>query len=131
MTTPVEPREDADRRLEEAARQMLRQGAEDIDAATASRLNRARQAALAGLGDRRSAWLGGWQPALGAAAVAGLALALWLGREPAPLPAKVDAALALEVLLADENLEMIEDLEFYDWLQADGGQEQPDPGLTG
>ncbi len=131
MTTPGEPREDAERRFEEAARQVLRQDAENIDAATASRLNRARQAALAELGGRPSAWLGGWQPALGAAAVAGLALALWVGREPAAPPTAADPALALEVLLADENLEMIEDLEFYDWLQADGGQEQIDPGLTG
>ncbi|MCC7257821.1 MAG: hypothetical protein IT486_05580 [Gammaproteobacteria bacterium] len=131
MNAPDESRQAADERFEQAARQLLRQGAGDIDAATASRLNRARQAALAEF-DRRPARLPAyWRPAFAAAAVAVLAVALWVDREPLPRTAGAEAALELELMLADENLEMIEDLEFYDWLQADSAATDLDPELTG
>lgn len=112
-------------RFEQDAQRALREQADALDAATRSRLSRARQEALAEF-DRasaRPAWLGsGWQPALGAAAVAVLAVALWTGRggppvEPA-LPATDDPALALELLLADDSLELIDELEFYDWVES-------------
>lgn len=130
-----------DERFAREARRVLREGADGLDAATLSRLNRARQAALAEYEARRRrpAWLrGAWQPALGAAAVATLAVALWVGRDPGGPPASMvdaqrpEAALDLEVVLADESMEMLEDLEFYDWvgeepaLLGDAG-----PGLTG
>jgi len=132
--------DDADERFASEAGRRLRESADGLDAATLSRLNRARQAALAEYDarGRPPAWLaGGWQPALGAAAVAALAVALWIGRDPAtPAPAaqeaRGDAALDLEVVLADESLELLEDLEFYDWVgnEADPGSEAG-PGLTG
>lgn len=105
------------------AGELLRRSADDIDAATASRLNRARQAALADLPRRRrrAPWL---VPALSTAAVGALAVGLWLNRGGSPeLPATatpaVESAADLDLLLATDSLEMLEDLEFYAWLDAD------------
>jgi hypothetical protein len=144
VSTQGEGNEKGDERFERGAGQLLRRSADELDAATLSRLNRARQSALAEFDRqrRRPAWLvPGWQPALGVAAVAMLAVALWVGRAPGPatpLPAvPVEAARAvqavdLEVILADENLELIEDLEFYDWLETDLAAEGGlSPGLSG
>lgn len=103
---------------------LLREGEDTLDGATASRLNRARQAALGARSAGRWAG-GGWVPALSAAAVGALAVGLWLAREngpPAPsLPpaGAAESAADLELLLAGDNLEMLEDLEFYTWLDAD------------
>ena len=61
-------------------------------------------------------------PAFGSAAVALVIVSVWLGRgvDPVPAPEQTAAnplvAQDLDVLLADENLEMMEDLEFYAWL---------------
>jgi hypothetical protein len=136
-----------DERLARDAQRLLRRSAEDLDAATLARLKRARENALAGYeaGKRVSFRFGaGWQPALGAAAVCAsalIAVGLWMGRAPAPsspgpvppVSAEADPAADLEVVLADdENLEMIEDLEFYDWLESDHAPQEPsDPGLSG
>ena len=119
-----------DDRLVRDAERLLRQGAEDLDAATLARLHRARQQALAELDRhaRRPSWLQpGWRPAAGVAVVAVLAVALWIGRmsgpaAPEPQSAKTPAGTAdssdLDLVLAEENLEMLEDLEFFDWIEA-------------
>ena len=110
-----------EQRLAAAAGDLLRRSADELDATTRSRLNRGRQAALAGLrpaGARRG-WL---MPAFGSAAVALVIVSVWLGRgvDPVPAPEQTAAnplvAQDLDVLLADENLEMMEDLEFDAWL---------------
>ena len=137
-----------DERLARDAQRLLRQSAEELDAATNARLKRVRRNALAEYDrrGRRPAWFrAGWQPALGAAAVfatASIAVVLWVGRVPGPVPpaaAPPPASAAVEppedlevVLVDDENLEMIEDLEFYDWLDSDPAMEAaPDPELSG
>ena len=122
-----------EQRLATVAGDLLRRSADELDAATLSRLSRARQAAVAGVqpaGTRRG-WL---LPAYSTAAVAILIVAVWVGRAvgPAPMAAQMPAQTAaqavvqgpespvvaqdLDVLLAGENLEMMEDLEFYAWL---------------
>jgi hypothetical protein len=65
------------------AGRMLRESADKLDAATAARLNRGRQAALDGSRDRRTGR--GWViPALSTAAVGALAVALWVSQGVAP-----------------------------------------------
>lgn len=117
-----------DERLTRDAERLLRQSVEQLDAATLSRLNRARQTALAEFDRRqqRPAWLAGWQPAVGAALVALVAVGLWVGGMPGSSPVTVHAEQAtdLELIFADENLDMIEDLDFYDWVEADLGGEE-------
>lgn len=105
-----------------------------LDAATLSRLNRARQAALdAGLKSRLRRWPG-WVLALPATACA--VLAIWL--LPMQTPPAVDAGPELaeleallaepvaadgELLASDAPLELIDDWEFYAWLE-----QQPEAG---
>ena len=103
---------------------MLQESAENIDAASRSRLNRARQAALAELdGGARSYGARWWLPAGATALAAVLAVNMWLGRGSDVMPgpaAPVTADVAdFELLLDEENLEMLEDLEFFAWLSED------------
>jgi hypothetical protein len=123
MSTPEDPK-NADERFERAASRLLREGTGEIDAATASRLNRARQLALSELdrGPPGAPFLGRrWQPAVGLAAVALLAIVLWRvpedespARKPALAVQAPDAA-DLDVILSDESLDLIANLEFYEW----------------
>jgi hypothetical protein len=123
---------DGDERFERGAAELLREGAADVDAATASRLNRARQRALAELGrpPLLSVWRR-WQPAFVAGAAA-LALALLVVPRPTATPAaSAEAAADLELMLAEDNLELIEELEFYEWLETGLDAEAPAPGVSG
>jgi len=102
-------------RFIEGVRNELDRSVEAIDAATRSRLNRARQRALEqGLGHRLQ-----WRPlaaGLAVASVAALAVSLYLAR-PAVAP---ESALAdLELLTANEQIEFYDQLEFYEWLEND------------
>lgn len=124
------------------SRSLLEASAQQLDGATLSRLNRARQAALVQLAPRRREplllrWLG-----LGAV-TAGLALVLWRGLLPigelgetslSPLagsdapaivaPGELPVAAPDFELLADpESYALLEDLEFYAWLQAEEGKD--------
>lgn len=122
------------------SRDLLEASASGLDGAAVSRLNRARQHALAQLepaprGAGALRWLGG------AAVTAGLALVLWRASmlptlpaasnpaDAAPLPAAPvlsraqadDAPVAapdFELLADAESLALVEELEFYAWLQA-------------
>lgn len=107
-----------------------------LDAATLSRLNRARQAALdIGLQSSVRRWRG-WMLALPAVACA--VLVIWL--LPALSPPVVDAGAELadleallvepvavdgELLASDAPLELIDEWEFYAWLE-----QQPDAGRS-
>ncbi|MCC7490347.1 MAG: hypothetical protein IT485_11945 [Gammaproteobacteria bacterium] len=124
-------------RFERAAGGLLRQGAEELDAATQSRLNRARQVALEEYDRARRRPLGfggGWQAAAAAAAIAVVAVGLWTSRSLSPgapgLSAGVSApadivhpeqAADLEAVYSSDNLELIENLEFYEWLGSGNG----------
>lgn len=98
----------------ERVRAQLDDDAASLDAASASRLNRARQRALA---ERpRARWLRVAMPAFALAAA--FALAVPLLRAPSPAP-QADSTEAFEVLVADDSLALYEDLEFYAWLDAE------------
>jgi len=99
------------------AKAVLDDSARDLDAATLSRLNRARQAALA---QRRAPrrWI---LPAgLASACMLLLAVALW--RVPPTPHASVPAVATSGSGVAEDNIadddEFYEDLDFYAWLDA-------------
>jgi hypothetical protein len=94
-----------------------------LDAATRSRLTRARHRALE---ERSSVRSRGWRLAVmpaGAAAAAALVAWLVVWQSPPASDAVQDTPLTdLEILLGEEDLEMLdEELEFYGWLE-----EQPE-----
>lgn len=99
-----------------------------LDAATRSRLTQARYRALEELKPQRSRRL--WFTLVPAGTLAATALLAWVIVQPRVV---VDEGLRvasvddLEILLAEEDLEMLdEDLEFYGWLE-----EQPEFASAG
>jgi hypothetical protein len=99
-------------------RARLDESAQSLDAATLSRLNQARQAALATRARGLRAW---WLPAAGLATSCALVVAVvaWYpsaqraGPATPAHPAVSDAEVA-----ADDGIEFYQDLEFYAWLDA-------------
>ena len=87
---------------------------EELDAATLSRLNRARHAALAEMQQPSRQW-SRWMPAAGVAAT--VLVAVMVMQNPAGIDEPLPAAVAdMEILLGEDSIEMLEDLEFYSWL---------------
>jgi hypothetical protein len=133
-----QPMSAADEHFVEQAGRMLRDGAQALDASTRSRLNQNRQKALLELRERSPMrrWIADQRvPAVGAAMVALLVAGLWFGvgtqtgresnsRQTTVAPTDPGELLDLDVLLADESLEMIEELEFYLWMDAELTPEQ-------
>lgn len=104
-----------DEHLLELARRGLDGHAEAIDPMRAARLAAARRRAVeaAAGGIRRPGVVPtGWL-AVGLATAGAVALAVWLVRPAAPLPGNGD----LEILISGEDLEMVEELDFYLWLE--------------
>ena len=109
---------DGDERLAAQAKTLFDNSVERLDAATLSKLNQRRQAALAKVGGANpaQAWLR-WMPASGLAAAAVVAVMMMQGPGVTDIPAMPDtAATDFEILLGDEQLEMFEELEFYSWI---------------
>ncbi|MGB5339757.1 MAG: DUF3619 family protein [Gammaproteobacteria bacterium] len=105
--------DDNDRQLITRLKRQLDVYEEDVDALTAARLQAARHRALAAVpAHNRSAY---WLPAGAFATVAVMVLTvvLWRGDDAVPVP--VLAADDWEILVAGE-LQLIEELDFYDWL---------------
>jgi hypothetical protein len=112
---------------ERQARDLFDASVEGLDAETRSRLNRARQAAVAEAERAQHSPWRTWLPAAAAASVALLAVVLW--RMPAdgvdPSARMIGAAPAapaaevVELLATSEGLAVAsEDPEFYAWLAA-------------
>ena len=98
---------------------MLDDGNARLDARVRSRLTQARHAALAQADARPVFWARQWAPAAGVAAAAVLAVLVSTARrEPPP----DESASDLEIVLAGENLDLLEDLDFYEWVDADTQQ---------
>jgi hypothetical protein len=108
----------ADQAFADKTGKALEQANEDLDAATLSRLNQARQTALAELEAPRFASGKRWIPATAVAASVLVATVLWLGREPGMTESNQIAEQLedLDILLSDEDFELYDDLEFYSWL---------------
>lgn len=107
-----------DEPLAQAAKEAFDRSVDRLDAATLSRLNRRRQAALAEASSSSvfaaREWLR-WLPATGIAAAALLVLLVQHG--PDDVEVITAPAPDLEILLSEESLEMLEELEFYSWLE--------------
>ncbi len=115
----------SDNDFESKLAERLRASSEELDAATRSRLNQARQRALDEFRRSRTTASGWWLPAGAVAAAALFALILWQGNIPRPggvefpqeiasIEESVDSvSLEMELLLNDGDLEMFEDFEFY------------------
>lgn len=119
MTDEQRPEE----RFEAKAKRLFDESVQGIDGQTQSRLNRGRQKALAELARRPANLLAVWAPATGVAAAAVVAVVLWSGNRP---PAEIGAASSaadLEILLDEDSLEMLEDLEFYSWIELDANSQ--------
>ncbi|MBI4000319.1 MAG: hypothetical protein HY348_00855 [Nitrospira defluvii] len=108
--------------LAAAAKRLLDQSVHDLDQKTILLVQRARLNVLDHASPRRP-WLR-WAGGAALASVVALALTLWIwpsiGGNHSHLPLLED----LELMQSSENIELSEDLEFYDWL-ADG------PATTG
>jgi hypothetical protein len=110
-------RQDDDEPLAAKARALFDDSVEQLDAATLSQLNQNRQRALERAAKTPS--FAGWQhwvPATGIAAAAVFAVVLWTGKGPVEGLAPVSTASDLEIILEVDDFEMLEDLEFYSWI---------------
>ena len=106
----------AEDELAERARQLFDESVDRLDGETLSRLNRSRHAALAELDTRRAVWMR-WAPAAGVTAAAIMAVVLWAGHSVVDDPGTPEVAADMEILLTEDSLEMLEDLEFYSWIE--------------
>jgi len=88
---------------------------EALDAATLSRLNRSRQAALAELERPGRQW-SRWMPATGVAAAVLVAVFVMQTPDVVNDVAATTAVTDMEILLGEESIEMLEELEFYSWI---------------
>ena len=103
--------------LSQRARALFDDSVSELDGQARSRLNKGRHQALAAARPEDARSLPRLLPAAAAGAVAVAALLVWTGLDPVEEPGGKIAATDLELLLEQENLEMIEDLEFYSWIE--------------
>lgn len=108
----------ADDEFARKAKARFDESVQRLDGQTQSRLNQARHVALAELGSGRPAWVQ-WAPATGVAAAAVVALVMWTGNPQTDELTAPAVASDMEILLTEDSLEMLEDLEFYSWIELD------------
>jgi len=109
---PIEPIE----QFEQSAKALFDASVASLDAATLSKLNQGRQAALAAAADAPRLWLR-WVPAAGMATAVLVAVLVVRGPEMADVPFAANPVQSdFELLMGDDALEMIEELDFYSWI---------------
>lgn len=117
----------ADDAFEQKAKRQFDDSVARLDGRTQSQLNQARHAALAELNSARPAWVQ-WLPATGVAAAALIALLVWSGKPQIDELTAPEVVSDMEILLTEDSLEMLEDLEFYSWIDLDEqSDELPEP----
>ena len=112
----------SDEKLAKDAKTLFDASVDELDGATLSTLNQSRHRALEELQSPRAEWMR-WAPAAGVAAAVLLAVMVTL---PGPNQVEVmpSAVTDMEILLGEESIEMLEELEFYSWLDmADEGDD--------
>jgi len=112
-------KKDRGQAIAERARQLFNESVQGLDGETRSKLAQARAKAVAAAGSRRRFWF----PApsslvpLGGVAAAALAVALiWQNPATAPVSMEATVLIDLDILTEGENLDLLEDLDFYAWL---------------
>ena len=112
-----DPRKDA--QFADEAKQLFDDSVDSLDAATLSRLNQGRLRALAELSSTRTRgqWLG-WIPAAGVAVAVLVTVMIMRGPNGVDIPIESVTTTDFEILLDEDSLEMLEDLEFYSWLES-------------
>jgi hypothetical protein len=105
--------------LQDRAKALFDDSVEKLDAATLSRLNQSRQRALQEVHVAPSAgrWAR-WAPAGGLAVAAVIAVTVWQGRPVDDVAPAADSAADFEILLSEDSLDMLEDLEFFSWIDS-------------
>lgn len=103
--------------LEDRARALFEDSVERLDARTRSKLTQARNRALdeATKGAARRRWI--WAPAGGFALAAIVAVVMWSGGLRSGAEPDSLALEDIDIVADSENLEMLEDVEFYTWLE--------------
>ncbi len=116
--------------LVKRAAEIFDDSVQGLDAQTRSRLNQGRQQALEAAASRPVTW-NVWLPVGAAAAVAMVTIVMWNGVEqPVALDAPTMAAdfeILMDAELEQDDLEMLEELEFYSWLDLDEEMNIPEP----
>jgi hypothetical protein len=112
MKKPMDERD-----LEVQAKALFDDSVERLDAATLSQLNQGRQKARE---EVRAAGPAGqwarWVPAGGVAAAAVLAVVVWQGVPVEHSAPAANSVADFEIMLSEDSLDMLEDLEFYSWI---------------
>lgn len=120
------------RALEQRSKALFDASVDGLDANVRSRLTRARHAAVEALEQQRRPWFR--FAALPAAGVATVALALCIGigvsffsgrGGDGQSPAAAAVVEDMELLEDADNLELIEDMDFYAWLDGDADDGEP------
>ena len=119
MNEPLDTRRDGNDPIVDKAKALFDDSVDSIDAATLSRLNQSRHRALVELEREGSIkpWLR-WLPATGVAATAILAVIVMRGPEGVDVITEQVTVFDFEMLLEEDSLDMLEELEFYLWLEA-------------
>lgn len=124
MSTPERDPAIGSTEFETRARSLLLESAEDLDGHTRSRLTQARHAALAQLEPTASGRAGfsRWLLPAGSVAAAALVAVIWFGNlqpDAISLQAANSPMDDIELMAGAENFELIEELEFYAWLESE------------
>ncbi|MDJ0711509.1 MAG: hypothetical protein QNJ14_14050 [Woeseiaceae bacterium] len=102
----------SDDKFADQAKSLFDTSVDSLDGATLSTLNQSRHRALEELNAGRSP-LWRWAPAAGVTAAVLLAVMVSLPEQPAVNPLDTTAVADMEILLGEDSIEMLEDLEFY------------------
>jgi hypothetical protein len=107
----------SDEAFDKKAKAVFDESVEELDAATLSKLNRGRHAALAELHRPAQQW-SRWMPVTGVAAAVLIAVMVMQSPTAVDDAALSTAATDMEILLGEDSIEMLEDLEFYSWIDS-------------
>lgn len=112
--------DEADELFISQTKALFDESVQSLDAATRSRLNQGRQAALAEIatGAGFGRW-NQWVPVAGVAAATVFAVVLWRGSPQVNEFLPSATASDFEILMDRDDFEMLENLEFYSWIDFD------------